>query len=302
MSDQKITVTDPATGQRLDKFLTSQLKSISRSQIQKLIKANLVKVNNQKTTVHYFLKAGDQITLEKTDKPPVKIQKPKIIFENDDYLVINKPSGLLVHPTENIKTGTLVDFLIERYPTIKKVGGNPKRPGIVHRLDRDVSGLMIIAKNQKTFDHLKKQFQDRRVTKIYTALVYGGLEKDSGTIDFPIARSKTDRRLMAARPRSQGGREAVSKYEVIKRFKNYTLVKVQILTGRPHQIRVHFKGLGYPVVGDKIYKTRKLKIKEEPERIFLHSSHLAFRDLNGQTLEFNSALPKSLRDYLKQIS
>lgn len=291
--------------QRLDKFLVNKLPNYTRSQIQKIIKAGHVTVNDKKVTVHHFLKTNDLITaaLKEEKKPLIKeLPEPKIIFEDENFLVLDKPSGLIVHPTEKVKSGTLVDFLLKHFPAIKGVGEDPNRPGIVHRLDKDASGLMVIAKNQNAFAHLKKQFQNREIFKEYTALLFGSLPKDSGTITFPIGRSKTNRRLMAARPLKEAGREALTNYQVIQRFKNYTLVKAIIKTGRPHQIRVHFKSIGHGVVGDPIYKTRGLKIKKEYPRIFLHSSKIVFKDFNNQPKEFNSPLPQELQNFLKIIS
>lgn len=249
---------------------------------------------------------------------------PEIIFEADDYLVINKPAGLAVHGGGNIKDTTLADLLIERYPKIKTVGDDPVRPGIVHRLDKEVSGLMVIAKNNETFLHLKNQFKDRDINKEYIALVNGKILNDYGTIDFPIKRSREGYK-MAAMPhntanllsrrkptdRDQGNlegmfksREAITEYNVIKRFINYTLVQVKIKTGRTHQIRVHFFALGYPLVGDSLYFNKKSKAQNKKAnlgRIFLTANKLSFKDRAGEKKNFSLEIPAELTDFLKTI-
>jgi len=249
---------------------------------------------------------------------------PEIVFETDDYLVINKPAGLAVHGGGNIKDITLADLLIERYPEIKTVGDNPVRPGIVHRLDKEVSGLMVIAKNNETFLHLKNQFKDRDIHKEYIALVNGKILNDYGVIDFPIKRSREGYK-MAAMPhntvdllsrrkptdRDQGNlegmfksREAITEYNVIKRFIHYTLVQVKIKTGRTHQIRVHFFALGYPLVGDPLYFNKKSKIQNKKVnlgRIFLAANKLSFKDRSGEIKDFSLEMPAELTNFLKTI-
>jgi len=246
---------------------------------------------------------------------------PYIISETKDYLVINKPAGLAVHGGGNITEETLADWLQEAYPKINEVGDDTLRPGIVHRLDKEVSGLMVIAKNNKSFNNLKNQFKERQITKEYTALVHGQISKDFGLIDFPLTRS-SDGYKMAALPsgsvdllsrrhprgRDQGNikswfksREALTEFEVIKRFINYTLISVKIKTGRTHQIRVHFFAYGHPLVGDNLYCTKKTKDKNAKlnlGRVFLMANHLAFKDLNGDDQDFQLALAKDLETAL----
>ena len=246
---------------------------------------------------------------------------PKIIFENENCLVIDKPAGLAVHPGGNIEGRTLKDWLLEKYPEIKGVGEDESRPGIVHRLDMDVSGLMVIAKNQKSYNHLKKQFQDRTIGKEYTALVHGKIDKDYDNIDFHIKRSRDGYRMAAIpkntenllirkspKNRDQGNmeawfksRDALTEFEVIKRFVNFTLIKVKIKTGRTHQIRVHLFAYGHPLLGDTLYFTKKSKVKNEKlnlNRVFLFSDKLSFTDLDGERLEFKLSMPKDLTSYL----
>lgn len=295
-------------GQRLDKFLTKKLP-ISRSQIKKLIKNEKILVNDKKATVHYFLKAKDVIKIEAKEiksltqekkLAPNKKVKFKIVFEDDDIIVIDKKSGLLVHPTEKMEPETLVNGLLAYYPKIKNVGDDKLRPGIVHRLDKDASGLMLVCKNQKAFAYYKKLFQERKIKKIYTVLVHGQMEKPAGLIDMPIARSVSGSK-MAARSKEQGGKEALTKYSVIKQFKNFSLLEVEILTGRTHQIRVHLNALNHPVVGDKLYKQKKVKEKLETDRPFLHATILGFTNLQDKYQEFKSKVPTKLQKIIKKL-
>ena len=295
--------------QRLDKFLVTKLP-ISRSQIQKLIKAGDILVNGQKTSVHNFLQPGDQIkisakeikelTTEKKLEPSKKV-KFKIVYEDENILVIDKPAGLLVHPTEKMEPDTLVSGLLAKYPEIKKVGDDKLRPGIVHRLDKAVSGLILVCKTQKAFDYFKNLFQKRKIKKIYTALVHGQMERPEGEINLPIERAK-GKGKMAVKSINQGGKEAITKYTVIKQFKNFSLLEVEILTGRTHQIRAHLNAIQHPIVGDKLYKQKWVKETLELDRPFLHSTILSFKNLDGKKMEFKSKLPAKLYKILKLLS
>ncbi|MFA5029778.1 MAG: RluA family pseudouridine synthase [Patescibacteria group bacterium] len=316
-------------GQRLDKFLVEKLPELSRSQIQKAIKDGLALVNDKKVTVHHFLKAGDVVKIiplsskegpgggsesrEKKNKPskplpasPWKGAGPKIIADEPEFLIIEKPAGLLVHPTEKGETDTLADWLIAKYPKLKKIGEDPSRPAIVHRLDKEVSGLMLIPKTQEAFDYFKNQFKKHTIVKKYSTLVCGQIAAAEGEIDLPIGRSKNKAGLFAAKPHSQWGekdKKAVTRFKVIKKFKNYTLLEVEILTGRTHQIRVHMLALGHPVLGDQLYgkKPTNKKTKTTPERIFLHATRLAFSDQQGQPREFISPWPAELENFIRTL-
>jgi len=314
----KFVVKDSETETRLDKFLTEKLKSETRSQIKKLIKNESVLVNDKPAKVHHFLKKGDVITiLKKTEtikkagpEKSIPTLEPKIIFENKNFVVLAKPIGLLIHPTDRGETNTLVSWLLEKYPQIKNVGEEKYREGIIHRLDKDVSGIMIATKTNKAYTHLKDQFKKRLVKKEYTALVYGQIPNETGEVDLPIGRNKEGQ--FVAHPR-QGkikfqdqDKIAKTKYKVVEYIKDYTLLRVQILTGRTHQIRAHLSAIGHPILGDQIYKPKKKffhflrrKIKViNPGRIFLHSTKIGFNDLNNQWQEFESPLPKKLTDFL----
>ena len=234
----------------------------------------------------------------------------KIIADTKDYLVINKPAGLLAHGAPHIKEATLIDWLLQKYPEVGQVGEDLDRPGIMHRLDKDVSGLMVIAKNHASYESLKEQFKNRTITKEYTALVYGRVLKDEDEIDFPIKRSAKGYK-MAAVPQNFNEendaakvRRAATVFSVIKRFVNFTLLKITIKTGRTHQIRVHLHAYGYPIVGDGLYNNKQSKIKNKKYnlgRVFLTSTHLEFKDLKGEEQSFSVGLPEDLIQFLTRI-
>ncbi len=241
----------------------------------------------------------------------------KIISDNKDYLVLNKESGVIIHPGSGIKEKTLIEEIVEKYPEIKNVGDDVKRPGIVQRLDKEASGLMVIAKNTTFFEYLKKQFQDRKVKKEYTALVYGQIAKEKDIIDFPIKRASSGHK-MAAMPKTNVGspqnarsrgnlvaslraKDAITEFSIIKRYINYTLLKITIETGRTHQIRVHMLAYGHPLVGDHLYSTKKTRIKNKKinlGRIFLNATKLSFKDRNNKTQSFSIDLPENLEKTL----
>lgn len=317
-----IKITKKTAGLRLDKFL-AEAGSIwgenqpSRNQIQKLIEQGIIKINGLSASSHYQLKPGDIIDLQKkllkhnqiisvkslktaSDQPQVEI-----IDETAEFLIINKPAGLTVHGRSDY---TLADWLKVKNPEIARVGDDPERPGIVHRLDKDVSGLMVIAKTQASFNHLKKQFQNRTITKEYTALVHGKIQKDSSTINFPIRRAREGYKMAAIPQTIKGqptetGRLAETEFRIITRLVNYTLLKVKIKTGRTHQIRVHLAAYGHPVVGDNTYgtaKTRTQNKKLDLKRIFLIANHLRFTDLAGKVKDYKVDLTEGLKRTLRQ--
>ncbi len=287
--------------ERLDKFLANKLPTKSRSVWQKLIKQKLVLVNNKPVSPHHSLKNGDVIIIK--EPPPLPTPEKKwqipIIAQTNDFLVVDKPAGLVVHPAGGVKEKTLIEILVQKFPEIKTVGENENRPGLVHRLDKDVSGLLVIAKNNQMFFHLKKQFQERQVKKIYLGLLYGLIKPEQGEIDFKIDRSKKGK--MVARPKGQSGKEALTTYQVIKYFHNFSYVKITLKTGRTHQIRVHFKAKGHPLVGDKLYRPRRLKTNLKIDRLFLHAHQLGFYDLEGEWQKFSSPLPSELKQLLKSL-
>lgn len=288
--------------ERLDKYLLNHLE-ISRSQIKKVILAGDVTVNGEVSSVHHWLRNGDKIIYnpspEKKDVSFVAL--PKVVDKTDEFVVIEKPHGLLTHATDKGELNTLADWIMQEYPETIKIGDDPQRPAIVHRLDKEVSGLMVVPLTQDSFDNIKKQFQDRTIKKEYTALVHGQLINDQGEINTPLERDKKTG-LMKVQSSSFSGKPALTTYEVIKKYINYTLVKVQIKTGRMHQIRAHFYSIGHSIVGDKLYQTKDLRKKKKvlEQRIFLHSHFLKFKDLDGSWHEYESKLPHVLQEFLNK--
>jgi len=316
----KLKIKSEQAGQRLDKFLVENLSDFSRSQIQKLIKQGNVVVNEGKISSHYKLKEGDRVKIIETGfaaaigssteaLSQAVIPDIKIVAETDDYLVVNKPAGLTMHGADSIEGKTLADFLVEKNPEIKKVGEEQNRPGIVHRLDKEASGLVVIARTQDFFLNLKEQFKKRKTEKEYTVLVYGRTDKEEDKILFPIKRAQDGYR-MAALPVTDRGkensvklgvREAITEFKIVKRFINFTLLKVKIKTGRTHQIRVHMFAFGHPLVGDNLYSTKKTREQNKKlnlGRIFLVADSLSFYDLAGDKQTFTLELPKELKEFL----
>lgn len=321
---QKFKIKIKQVGQRLDKFLTENLPDFSRSQIQKLIKQGGITMNGKIVSSHYSLRKDDEIKIGQTDSGLAKggfsesqgkklnFSFPEIIAETDEYLVVNKPTGLVMHGADSTGEESLAEILVKKYPAIKKIGEDPNRPGIVHRLDKGVSGLAVIARTQDSFDNLKSQFQKRIVKKEYTALVFGLISKGEDEISFPIKRSRDGYR-MAAMPVTNrgeknlgqlGSRRAITEFEVIKKFINYTLLKIKIKTGRTHQIRVHMLSYGHPIVGDDLYSTKRTREQNKKlnlGRIFLVADKLSFYDLAGEKQTFTLELPGELKEVLKKV-
>jgi len=235
--------------------------------------------------------------------------KYKKIFENEEFIIINKPAGLLTHGASHVEGPNLADLLLKDYPEIEKIGEDPRRPGIMHRLDKLASGLIVIARSRESFDNLKDQFKNRTINKRYKALVYGKIEKDEAEINFPIKRSSKGHKMAALPETMKGeknisGRRAMTEFLIIKKFINYTLLDVKIITGRTHQIRVHMCAYGHPVVGDDLYSTKKTRIKNKKlnlGRMFLHADNLEFTDLKGKRQKFEIGLPNELSKFLEII-
>lgn len=287
---------------RLDSVLADMAK-LSRSKLQKATEKGLVLVNDEKALKKTLVEPGDRIEVDESVFEVIERNKEakdlEIIFENDDVLVINKPAGILVHNAPGNNESVLTDSLIAYCPEMANVGEDPVRPGIVHRLDKHASGVLITAKNNEAFKHLKAQFKDRKTIKRYTVLVEGVLDKPAETITFPIARSKSHGR-MASKPESQGGREAITHYLVTEQFPHHALLDVKIDTGRTHQIRVHMFSLGHPVVGDTLYRIRGEKVRDIG-RLFLHARELTIEVPDGTTMTFEAPLPEELKAVLEDI-
>lgn len=309
----KLLVTEDGQGQRIDRWLAQQLDQ-SRNQVQRLLLNSDIFVNDRSVSSHYVLKIGDQVKL--VEKPSTHLEKIinqtefedlckkiEIVKETADYIVINKPAGLVMHQAPGVTSPSVVDWLLQREPKIRSVGEDPDRPGIVHRLDREVSGLVALAKNQAFFDHLKQQFQTRTVSKKYIALVHGAGLPLEGSINFRLERSSQGHK-MAAKPINQTGKVALTLFTIEQQFHNYTLVKIIIKTGRTHQIRAHFSAYGHPVVGDDLYagqKLRELNKKLNLGRVFLVATELAFTDLAGERQTFSIPLTAELLNILKTL-
>lgn len=319
---QELKTSPEDAGKRLDALL-AQILGISRTQTVVFIEKGRVKMGGKVVKkASEKLKFGMSLTLddapfEDDEKIAALLLKPQvfpeieILKETDDFIVFNKPSGLLVHETEAHEPITLAAWLLHHYPQMQGIGENPTRPGIVHRLDKDASGVLVVAKTQAMFDSLKSQFKDRTIEKEYRVLVHGVVEKDDGKIDFAIDRGSEGK--MAARPRVekvtlqnvskiQEGKEALTEFVVLQRYINYTMLSVRIHTGRTHQIRVHMFAYNHPVVGDTLYFQKKLdKFNKGIGRLFLHSYRIAFTDLAGKKVEVISPLPERLEEFLKKI-
>jgi 23S rRNA pseudouridine1911/1915/1917 synthase len=245
--------------ERLDRYLAEELPDISRSRIQQLIEQGHVQVNGKVcTSKKVNVKAGDRITLKIPEAQPLALQAEDIpldiLYEDNQLLILNKPAGLVVHPAPGHPDGTLVNALLAHCPNLPGIGG-VQRPGIVHRLDKDTTGAIAIAKTDIAYQHLQAQLQAKTARREYLGVVYGAPKTESGTIDFPIGRHPQDRKKMAVVPVEQGGRVAITHWQVLERLGNYTLIHFQLETGRTHQIRVHSTKIGHPIVGDPIYSS-----------------------------------------------
>jgi 23S rRNA pseudouridine1911/1915/1917 synthase len=287
---------------RLDKFLTDSLVDFSRVHAQGFIDEGKVNVNGRvKTKAALRLNTGDTIQVEVpeviTEELLGEAQDLSIIYEDESVLVVNKPAGMVVHPGAGNLTGTLVNAAVSHFPALKDVG-EQARPGVVHRLDKDTSGVIILAKTEAAYHHLVKQFKSRRTEKTYLALVDGVPPTPTGRIEANVHRDERYRQKMAVAYEGKG-RRAVSEYSTVKNYANHTLLEVKPLTGRTHQIRVHLAYIGSPVAGDQIYGRRKLSIPGE--RFFLHAHKLKIELPDGKTREFMAPLPKELEDILTQL-
>lgn len=282
---------------RVDKYVSDELDEIPREKIKDFIKASLIKVNNEKVKPSTKLKMGDEIFIDESlfEVPEILPEDIPldIVYENNDYAIINKQKNLIVHPAGSIVTGTLVNALLFKYgyEGLSHIGGED-RPGIVHRLDKDTTGLMVIAKNNDSYRYLKELFETRQVRKEYLAIVFGNFDKKSGKIENFMDRDPHNRRKMAVRPT---GRKAISEYEVISEVEGFSLVKVHIITGRTHQIRVHMTDINHPLLGDPVYGNFKHKFNLDHP--LLHCTHIAFKDKEGREMVFDREVPEEFHKY-----
>jgi 23S rRNA pseudouridine1911/1915/1917 synthase len=254
-------------GERLDRWLSEQLPDLSRSRLQKLIEQGQVQVNGQVcTSKKATVQIGDRVQVEIPEAQPLELQPEDIpldiLYEDDHLLIVNKPAGLVVHPAPGHESGTLVHALLAHCQTLSGLNSLPgiggvQRPGIVHRLDKDTSGAIAIAKTDQAHQHLQAQLKAKTARREYLAVIYGSPAAESGTIDLPIGRHPVDRKKMAIVPEEKGGRRAVTHWRVLERLGNYTLMHFQLETGRTHQIRVHSTQMGHPIVGDPVYSSHR---------------------------------------------
>lgn len=309
LKDFAFVVNKEEAGIRLDLFLTKKDLPLSRSRIQELIKDGQVKVDGREAKPGYKIKPKDEIILlipelEETEILPEEV-KLDILYEDSDLLVVNKPPGMIVHPAGRIRSGTLVNALLFHCQDLSGIGGKI-RPGIVHRLDKETSGLLVIAKNDFAHQSLSRQIKERTIERRYKALVWGEIKKEEGEIHTLYGRSKKNRKKMAVirkmpDARCQKVREAITRYKVLKRFKDFTLIEVRILTGRTHQIRVHTAYLGHPVVGDKTYGRKRSPFNLKGQ--LLHAETLGFvHPRRGEYLEFKAPLPETMREVIKALT
>ena len=289
---------------RLDVYLTDKFPQHSRSRIQKWISSGAVVVNEKATTkTGFMLETGDSIVVTAPEPQPTQIVAENIqldvIFENEDLLVINKPAGMVVHPGAGHTTGTVVNAALAHSPEMEGIGGEG-RPGIVHRLDKDTSGILLLAKNDITHRWLQEQFKAREIHKVYVALVDGKPPTPEGIIDASIARDPSHRKQMAI-VRNDRGRVSSSRYLTLKEFSNHTLLEVHPVTGRTHQIRLHLSFIGCPITGDKVYGHKKNSI--DIDRHFLHALKISLKFPNNmETVTFEAPLPAYLSQILDNLS
>jgi len=309
VSARTITVPEESAGARLDRFLASVLGDQSRSQIQRLIREGRIRVGDREAKPNQAIKVGQAISIDipaPVDPTPLPEPLPlRILYQDRDVIVIDKPAGMVVHPAAGHEGGTLVNALLHHVTDLSGIGGE-KRPGIVHRLDRGTSGLMVVAKNDRAHEALARQFRDREVEKEYAALVWGEVMAGH-RIDAPIGRDPANRKRMSAKARRS--REAVTRIVRADHLgRALTLVRVAIYTGRTHQIRVHLSAIGHPIVGDSLYGGVRrhvpgdLRAVAHLERPFLHAARLAFaHPEDGRRMQFESPLPDDLQRVLDEL-
>jgi len=307
---EMLTVEKSLPGGRLDVFLRTKFPAASRGALQRLIEQGHVRVNGQTTKPTHSPRAGEEIEIHWPEARPAEAQPEEmpldILFEDKSLLVLNKPAGLVVHPAAGHEEHTLVNALLHHCKGSLSGIGGVARPGIVHRLDKETSGCVVVAKNDETHLALSKQFAERRVGKIYNAIVCGELARGSGEIRASIARHPSHRKRMAVRD-DDSGRAAHTSWRVLEKLKGATFVEAQIHTGRTHQIRVHFQFLGHPLVGDETYGAKQNKKLAEltgytAPRVMLHSRELSFiHPRTEQEMNFASPVPKDFRETLKRL-
>lgn len=286
---------------RLDTYAARKVPELSRTMIQKLIESGDILVNGDKKKLSYKVLSGDTITINIPEAKEVDLKPQEIpvevVYEDNDIIVVNKPKGMVVHPANGNPDGTLVNAIMAMCKDSLSGIGGELRPGIVHRIDKDTSGLLIVAKNDKAHIEMSNQIKNHEVKKIYIALVRGIVGEDEATIDMPIGRSTKDRKKMAV---VKNGKEAVTHFKVLKRYDRYTLLEVKIDTGRTHQIRVHMAEIGHPVVGDMVYSNGKNDFGVEGQ--MLHAKSLDFRHpITGKQMHLEAELPEYFKNIIEKL-
>lgn len=314
MEIQQITADKEVAGKRLDAFLAAALADISRTRLQRAIEGGEVLINERLVKPSYKLRAGDVIDIDLPEPPPVELAAEAlplaVVYEDDELIVVDKAAGMVVHPGAGIESGTLANALVYHFNRLSETAGRI-RPGIVHRLDKETSGLLVVAKTDTAHTRLAEQFHDRKVFKMYVALVYGRVSQSLGDIEANIGRSPHNRTRQAVL-RGGAGRYAHTIFQVVDRYAEFSLLKVQIKTGRTHQIRVHLAHIGHPVVGDALYgqgrdnSVRDALMKREIRRLdrhFLHAAELEFaHPKTGELMKFQSPLAPELTSFLALLN
>lgn len=295
-----IHVEENDVGKRIDSYLASNTES-SRVTIQRLIENEKVLVNGKKTKDSYKIQLNDEITIEEEKPKEIELKAQdipvEILYEDKDIIVVNKPKGMVVHPANGNLDGTLVNAVMAICKDSLSGIGGEIRPGIVHRLDKDTSGAIIVAKNDKAHINLSEQIKNHQVEKTYIALVKGFVKENEATINMPIGRSTKDRKKMAV---NKNGKNAVTHFKVIERFRNYTLLEVKIETGRTHQIRVHLSEIGYPIVGDTVYSNGKNEWNIDGQ--CLHAKSLKFKHpITGKEMFIEAPLPEYFKNVILEL-
>ena len=289
-------------GKRLDVFLSRRIKELTRSQFQKKLGQNLVKVNGIPRKSSFRLNEGDLVecdfVLPKTEVLLPENIPLKILYKDDHVIVLEKPTGLVVHPGTGRRNGTLVNGLLYHFPGIEKIGPE-ERPGIVHRLDKETSGLMVVARTEEAYSELQRQFKQRLVEKIYLGLVWGKISKQEGIINWAVGRHVKHGDRMSVKTKKP--RTAETHFKILKKYQGLTLLEIKPVTGRTHQIRVHFAASGHPIVGDSRYG--KIKGKRRYPRLFLHAFGLGFfHPESNERMDFKSPLPDDLESFISSLS
>lgn len=299
---KKVIVENEEKNQRIDAYLAKKYEDMSRVAVKRLIDEEKILVNNKKTKASYKVQENDEISIEEEKPKEIELKAQniplEILYEDNDIIVVNKPKGMVVHPANGNPDGTLVNAVMAIcHDSLSGIGGEI-RPGIVHRLDKDTSGVIVVAKNDKAHINLSEQIKNHEVEKTYLALVKGFVKENEATINMPIARSKKDRKKMDV---DKDGKEAITHFKVLGRYKNkYTLLQINLETGRTHQIRVHLSHIGYPIIGDEVYSNGKNEWNISGQ--CLHAWKLEFiHPITGKKISLEAEIPEYLKNIIKEL-